>query len=174
MYLPGYKNLAEFAAAHGFHYMTAYNQMKQGYCKWPRKFSSGISKDPAYSCWENMVQRCTNIKAESWKDYGGRGITVYPPWIRDFRKFAKCIGPRPNKDYSIDRIDNSRGYEPGNVRWATYKEQSANKRCHKVNGDGIDKHGRYYRFVYQGQVQKYLTREEAAEAKDNIYGKGNW
>jgi hypothetical protein len=45
-----------------------------------------------------------------------------------FEKFLAEIGPRPGRNYSVDRIDNYRGYEPGNVRWATSEAQAANKR----------------------------------------------
>ena len=167
-------NIAEFAKLVGLPYMTVYNHMKRGYCRWPRKVNDGITQNSAYKCWENMIQRCTNPKAIAYFRYGGRGITVDPTWVNNFRLFIEHIGPRPSKYHSIDRINNSIGYIPGNVRWATAKKQANNKRGSRGGGDGIDKHGRYYRFVYQGEIQKYLTWEEAAEAKDNLYGRGNW
>ena len=145
----------------------------QGYCPWPRRKMKGQTKDLAYKCWENMIKRCTNPKATRYKDYGGRGIKVHPDF-RDFHKFIALIGPRPSSDHSIDRIDNSGNYEPGNVRWATALEQRKNQRCSKTTGDGIERHGRQFRFKYQGVHQVYHSWEEAAEAKDNIYGKGNW
>lgn len=37
------------------------------------------------------------------------------------------VGPRPSPKHSIDRIDNEKGYEPGNCRWATATEQDRNK-----------------------------------------------
>jgi hypothetical protein len=46
----------------------------------------------------------------------------------NFHRFAEDVGDRPGPGYSLDRIDNEKGYEPNNVRWATAKEQSANRR----------------------------------------------
>jgi hypothetical protein len=164
MYLPGYKNLAEFAAAYGFHYMTAYNQMKQGYCKWPRKIADGISKNPAYGCWENMVQRCTNPKASKYHMYGGAGVTLYPEWKSNFRTFIAHIGERPSAAYSIDRIDNSRGYEPGNVRWATSVLQSSNR---SISGN-IEKHRNKYRFKFNKIRYSFNSLDEAKAAKAQL------
>jgi hypothetical protein len=120
-----------------------------------------------------MIQRCTNSKFTDYKNYGGRGIKLHPDFL-GFKKFIEHIGPRPSMEHSINRINNNGNYEPGNVEWATYTQQANNKRCHRVSGTGIDKHGKWYRFKYQGKIQKYLTWEEAAEAKDNLYGKNNW
>ena len=47
--------------------------------------------------------------------------------IKDFKKFYEAIGPRPSNQYSLDRIDNDKGYEPGNVKWSTDMEQASNK-----------------------------------------------
>lgn len=53
-------------------------------------------------------------------------------WRKDFQKFLAHIGKRPGPGYSVDRIDNNKGYEPGNVRWATPKEQARNRRTNTV------------------------------------------
>lgn len=83
-------------------------------------------REPLYLIWGAMIQRCTNPKAGQYKDYGGRGIRVCDRW-RDYKLFAADVGPRPD-GLSLDRIDNNRGYEPGNCRWATRLEQNSNKR----------------------------------------------
>ena len=49
-------------------------------------------------------------------------------WIGSFETFLRDVGMRPSDAHSLDRIDNDRGYEPGNVRWATRAEQSRNTR----------------------------------------------
>ena len=76
-----------------------------------------------------MTQRCTNPKATSWKDYGGRGIKICDRWL-DFAMFLIDMGERP-EDTSIDRIDNDGNYEPGNCRWATQLEQNAHRKRNK-------------------------------------------
>lgn len=75
-----------------------------------------------------MLQRCYNPKNWKYPDYGARGIVVCERWKNDFHAFAEDLGPKPSKDHSIDRIDNSGNYEPGNVRYATRSEQARNKR----------------------------------------------
>lgn len=78
-----------------------------------------------YHIYRQAKGRCTNPKNPAWKNYGGRGIEFR---FTSFSKFLECLGPRPDPNYTLDRIDNNGHYEPGNVRWATYKQQSANRR----------------------------------------------
>jgi hypothetical protein len=95
----------------------------------PEKKSARRAR-PEYSVWRAMVQRCTNPNSQGWRHYGGRGITVCDEW-RSFDAFFVAVGPRPSGAHSIERIDNERGYEPGNVRWATRAEQARNKRTNR-------------------------------------------
>lgn len=88
----------------------------------------GMTRSPEHKTWVHIKQRCLNPKATAYYKYGARGITVHEAWINDFNAFYQEVGPKPSPAHSIDRIDNSRGYEPGNVRWATSLEQSRNKR----------------------------------------------
>lgn len=97
---------------------------------------------PEYKSWSHMKYRCLNKGSRSYADYGGRGITVYEPWIKSFKAFLDYIGPRPEPkhDYSLDRIDTYGNYEPGNVRWATKQQQRDNSRPRtniKAYGKGI-------------------------------------
>jgi hypothetical protein len=79
-----------------------------------------------YSSWQNMVQRCTDPRAEEYPRYGGAGVTVHARW-QTFEGFLADMGERP-PGTSLDRVDGTRGYEPGNCRWATPTEQSRNRR----------------------------------------------
>lgn len=72
--------------------------------------------------------RCNNNKHVAFKNYGGRGITINPEWIKNPQLLIDEIGPRPSSDYTLDRINNDGNYESGNVRWATRSEQAKNKR----------------------------------------------
>ena len=89
----------------------------------------GLSKHPLYHAWRIMRRRCENPTVKDYPRYGGRGIAVCAEW-RDVTAFITWIeaniGPRP-ASRTLDRIDNDGHYEPGNVRWATAKEQSANR-----------------------------------------------
>jgi hypothetical protein len=81
-----------------------------------------------YRIWAGMKNRCNNPNDKRYADYGGRGIGVCGTWNMDFAQFLKDVGKRPSILHSLDRINNNRGYEPGNVRWATAKEQANNRR----------------------------------------------
>ncbi len=78
--------------------------------------------------WWAMTRRCRpNACAQDRAVYFDRGITVCERW-KSFANFVSDMGPRP-AGTSIDRIDNDRGYEPGNCRWATPQDQTDNRRC---------------------------------------------
>ena len=81
---------------------------------------------PLYSVWQGMRRRCRNPRATQFKDYGGRGISICPEWD-SFDQFVADMGPRPD-GYSLDRIDNDKGYSPDNCRWAPRVEQQRNQR----------------------------------------------
>lgn len=76
-----------------------------------------------------MKYRCYNENHIAYKHYGGRGITVCNEWLHDFAVFRGwALSHGYSDDLTIDRIDNDKGYGPDNCRWATWQEQSANKR----------------------------------------------
>lgn len=89
---------------------------------------------PEYHAWKGMIKRCTNKKNRGWPNYGGRGITVCERWRESYLTFLADVGRRPSSKHSLDRIANDGNYEPGNVRWATRKQQINNRRpvriCH--------------------------------------------
>lgn len=91
-------------------------------------FKHGLIKTTEYNTWLAMKDRCLNPKSSNYPNWGGRGITVHPDWVKDFPRFLADVGHRPTPQHSLDRINNDGNYEPGNVRWATKKEQRANQR----------------------------------------------
>jgi len=90
------------------------------------KTTHGMSGTPEHNTWRGMIERCTNPKHEKYKNYGAKGISVHPSWL-DFATFFKYVGSKPTPKHSLDRFPNREGnYEPGNVRWATQRQQCRN------------------------------------------------
>lgn len=82
-----------------------------------------------YRAWISMKDRCLNPRNRHYACYGGRGIRIHPDWVNDFSKFLADVGEPPTPLHSLDRYPNNDGnYEPGNIRWATRKEQGNNRR----------------------------------------------
>ena len=97
----------------------------------------GLRNHPLYTIWLGIKKRVTDVELWNYKNYGGRGITMFPPWIHDFPLFLDYVSALPNysiKNHSLDRIDNNGNYEPGNLRWTTRHTQSANRRP-RIPGD---------------------------------------
>ena len=111
------------------------------------------SSHPLYGTWYMMIYRCTSPKCSDYPRYGGRGISVHPSWM-DFIRFVRDVGDKP-EGTSLDRIDNDKDYEPGNVRWASPKEQALNQK----DGDGSRGRGNR-RITFNG---KTLTLKQWAE-----------
>jgi hypothetical protein len=84
---------------------------------------------PEYVAWRSMKARCLYPSVQNYPRYGGIGIKVSSLWVDDFQAFLDHVGPRPSPKHSLDRWPNPKGdYEPGNVRWATAKEQARNRK----------------------------------------------
>ena len=98
-----------------------------------RSIKHGKHHTAEYKSWQQLKERCLNPKGKDYHRYGARGITVHPEWVASFEAFLAHIGPRPEGFKSVDRIDNNKGYEPGNVRWATPAMQSHNLRCNTIS-----------------------------------------
>jgi len=91
-----------------------------------KKRSHGMSRTRPYRIWRNMINRCHYEKYHEKKYYADKGITVCDKWRKSFDEFINDMGV-PSNNLTIDRVDNTKGYYKENCRWATYKEQSANK-----------------------------------------------
>jgi hypothetical protein len=98
---------------------------------WNYRHGYNLKRDrkPVYRSWESMICRCTNPTHPQYASYGGRGITVCKRW-RNFINFLSDMGDRP-AGRTLDRIDNNKGYFPGNCRWATPLQQRLNQRPYK-------------------------------------------
>lgn len=105
-----------------------------------QKFSlkHGKTGTPEYRAWQAAKNRCYNSKLKSYKDYGGRGITVCERWLNSFENFLEDIGERPSASHSLERINVNGNYSPDNCRWATKVEQAKNTRRNiyiEINGE---------------------------------------
>lgn len=81
-----------------------------------------------YRAWCSMKYRCLNPNSKDYYMYGEKGIKVCDEWIKSFESFFDYVGLKPSPEYSLDRIDPFGNYEPGNVRWATPRDQRINQR----------------------------------------------
>ena len=106
---------------------------------YPRKFRRGhnrsqlrhgmANRTPEYRSWKHARERCNNSNHHKFKDYGGRGIKFL---FTSFESFLTHLGQRP-LGTTLDRIENDGNYEPGNVRWATPKQQRQNQRAKRAH-----------------------------------------
>jgi hypothetical protein len=94
--------------------------------------AAGKALTPEYRAWRCMLTRAKNPNIARADRYSLRGIGVAAEWDsggdgNGYERFLAHVGHKPGDDYSLDRIDNDKGYEPGNVRWATTREQITNR-----------------------------------------------
>lgn len=168
--------IPEFSRLHNIDISTVRNQIKRGLCRWPRPEHKDSSKHSLYSTWTSMKTRCYNKAASNYKNYGERGITISLEWRLDFWKFVEDMGPRPI-GYTLERINNDKGYSKENCRWASLSEQATNSRKRKDNTSterGINKCPMTNTWVVRVQknnqrhfIGRFKTFKEAQDAKQN-------
>jgi hypothetical protein len=83
----------------------------------------GMTDTPEFRAWSRMMERGRG-------KYKEIGIAVVSP-MDEFEEFFKEIGPKPSPKHTIDRIDSTKHYEKGNLRWATMKQQCNNRRTNR-------------------------------------------
>lgn len=151
-------SLRELCSRFGVKFHTAYGRRLKGYSqeqwfvkKLPHntptgtrhgKYKHGCSnhKSRAYDIYHGMIQRCTNPKVRSYKNYGGRGIRVAEDWLGDsgFVNFLANMGEPPSSQYSIERIDTNGNYCKENCKWIEKRLQSKNRRGNKyISHNGV-------------------------------------
>ncbi len=125
--------------------------------------------------WKSIKGRVLGSKERDKINYTDRGITVCSTWLNDYDAFLRDMGRKPAPHYQIDRIDNNKGYEPGNCRWVTIEVQSQNRRNIKtliVNGEAIPlpilyrKHG-IGRSLCHSRLRRGWSIEEALSPLDH-------
>lgn len=126
-----------------------------------------------YRTWCNIKDRCHRETSSCYERYGGKGIKVCEQWFNSFEAFFEYMGPRP-AGCSIDRIDNSKGYEPGNCRWATWTEQQRNKTSNVLMTiDGVTKcRGEWAAFENAADYFTIRTRQKKGWSdKEAVFGR---
>lgn len=135
------------------------------------------SKCPIYRVWTGIKQRCFNPNHTSYCRYGAQGVSFYEPWRLSAWAFYEAVGPRPSSEHTIDRYPNNAGnYEPGNVRWATWLEQNANRRDsvlleHDGRTQCLSEWSREFG-VNRRQLNRYIARGMSLEDAVNLLRAG--
>ena len=152
------------------------------------KVKHGLNKTPLYNKWLSILQRTKNPKDKSYPYYGGRGIRIWKEWEKRADLFCAYISSLPYfgiEGYTLDRIDNDKDYEPGNLRWSSHHVQSANhgkgiKRKDRLTGaymDGRSKKNPWVSSIHYNGKTNYLgrfkTKELAASCRDNFIRQNN-
>lgn len=134
----------------------------------------GMYKTREYSIWASMIQRCHNPRSVSFAKYGAKGLMVDPRW-RTFPPFYADMGPCP-KGYSIDRIENAKGYAPGNCRWADNFQQNGNRSLsHWIEWDGkrltVSEWARTLRVTRNTVKNRWLVHRDLSPVKPQYYAR---
>lgn len=140
----------------------------------------GNELHPLYARWLSITQRCTNPSNENYVNYGAKGIALADD-LRSFKDYCTYVEQLPGYDQgksTLDRIDGTRGYVKGNLRWTCLSTQTANQ---LNSGKGYNRfsgvnwsitHQRWIaRVTFQGKLllSKVCMTEEDALAVRNQF-----
>lgn len=106
----------------------------------------GMRNTKEYSTWVSMKNRVFNKKSKDYPKYSKLGMSE--DIKKDFMKFYKEVGKAPSKKHQIDRIDNTKGYFEGNIKWSTRNQQQRN---------------RYRTYILTIKGKKFNTYKEAGK-----------
>lgn len=127
-----------------------------------RSTKHGKSSSKVYNAWNNIKARTTNVLCKEYKWYGARGILMHKDWVDSFEEFYAHVGDPEFLPASIDRMDNNKGYEPGNVRWASNETQANNRRNnHMIEIEGESKTAKQWSMLTGIKSSTILARIKA-------------
>jgi len=104
-----------------------------------RTVTHGYSRLKVYRAWQDAKNRCYNKNHPEYERYGAKGIYVSEEFINNPKIWCEYLGNPPDslpRKWSVDRIDSAKGYERGNLRWATSDIQARNHKKNKNNTSG--------------------------------------
>lgn len=132
-----------------------------------------ISYDRLYKIHQKMKERCYNKNAKSYKNYGGRGITICKEWLDDYKNFKEwALKNGYNDNLTIDRINVNGNYEPNNCRWADAKTQQNNRRNnHYIEYNGQIKTLKQWSEIYNLCPDTIAKRIKRGVDKDELFSK---
>lgn len=146
-----------------------------GCLKFTANKTHGLRNSRQYNAWSNMKARCNNTELDSYKYYGGRGITYDLSWEK-FENFWRDMGDNYSDELELDRIDPNLGYCKENCRWVNHSIQSYNKNTqhnNTSNKTGVfyyKKNLKWIAYISVNNVRKYLGSfldyESAVEARE--------
>jgi hypothetical protein len=153
-------------------------------CRPPKAPTHGHNRigreSPTHRSWRSMLYRCEYPSQECWPRYGGNGVTVCERW-HTFENFLTDMGERPSGT-TLDRIENDKGYEPGNCRWATRHRQNLNRKNTKMVtfqgttkplADWADEYGLSYACLHERLLDGWPVEDALRRPKFNCGEKRN-
>lgn len=104
-----------------------------------RNYKHGLADTPTHLAWKRMRRRVKHPEDAGNACYAK--VTICKRWEK-FENFLTDMGEVP-AGYSLDRINNSKGYSPSNCRWVPITEQARNtRRLRKVGGTYVSEAAR--------------------------------